>query len=515
MADQNSQHAEKIVNITHADAIIINNKEKERIFVDKKKLRKTLLILAIILVPFAFCFFGQILPAIRWTARWNEYDAVSQEYSDLANEAFLNGDYLSAAQFYHRIAVACVDDENYVSSRCYEGLCYLKEAQKVSDISEKNSLLERSYQVFSEISSTDYADTVYYYFALSKISEIYEFKGYSYDKADWVQLVSKLDFFAEQNLEQGQVVQNHFYGQTQLYKDVMVAVYNALLSYYSNIDVNGIPSIMIKSYNEKIQEYLNALISLENGGSIDISHDAYLITRSANAIIHGAIYFNDNNEAVANIKKAIELCNSYLDTFQLTSENTYAYSVLRHFIGKGYLALYIYQKKIIGNKQDELLQKAYTTIRPLLDINTSNSDIIEEISTAAFYLITTHKCTEADINKILYFWSINLNNIEQSTLPTNRILLDYYICSSMCQYILNNYYYNEEAFELGCYAVEKLSSQSSLLSETNIPQELVDSLANYYFNHEPNIKNGSDSVIVSPELKDIIFPILESSEDNK
>lgn len=457
----------------------------------------------------AFVFYSKILPIIRWDAHWKAYDAVYQEYYDLANEALYNGDYLTAAKYYHEIAVVCVDKENYATTRCYEGICYLEEAIRSSEDSIKNNMLTRSYQVLSEIYDPDYADTRYYYFALSKISEIYEIRGYSYDREDWVQLISLLDSFAE--LDQEQVFHNFFYDQTHFYNDVMTVVYSALASYYSYIDYDGIPSIFFKDYNEKIQKYLSALIELKIGESIDISSDAYLIARSANALIHGAMYLEDTSDAIASIEDAIALCNNYLDTFQLTSENIYAYSTLKHFIGKGYSALYFYEDKN-GNKQDDLLQMAYITIQPLLDINSSDPNVIQEISTATFYMLTSQKCSETDINKIIYFSKANLLNREQSDLPIKYLLIEYYTCSAICQYILNDYNYNEQAYELGLDTAVKLQGKASLLDETFISQEDVDSLIDYYLNYKLGMKAEFDSEMVNPELAEKIASILDSSE---
>lgn len=90
--------------------------------------------------------------------------------------------------------------------------------------------------------------------------------------------------------------------------------------------------------------------------------------------------------------------------------------------------------------------------------------------------------------------------------------MEYYTCSATCKYILNNFNYNEQAYELGYDTAVKLQGKASMLDETFISQEDVDSPVDYYLNYKLGMKTEFDSEMVNPELTEKIASILDSSE---
>ena len=515
----NLEHVENVntehvhARIDHANTVNFYGAQKQpsRFLQKIRKLnKKRVIIWAVIIILILLI----ISPYVYSRMKWNAYDKVYQALSGKANSAFFNGNYEEAASLYHEIAEACVDDLNYSTTACYEGLCYYLLAINAEDTALQANRLNQSFRIFSEIYADKYKIAPCYYFAASYISQIYDELDYASNQTEQIDIISLLDTLAAEDIADSTAVLHSFFHDNQMvYSDVMRAVYEALTRYHANTFGNVFRGRQLAAYYER----LIAFQQERRASSIaDSGYFAMLLDRSANTQYMQALT-KEPVEAVSSIKGLVDYYEDFLSNFEFTAQNIPIYTSLLHAIGKGEtITALLYESEIDDPTSAELYkEKAYRTMKPLLYLDTQLEDgSLSEIVTTSIYFIATEQCTEEDYIRMVNNMAAYVKTQSFQNQPMIERLVEEAGYATTCGYILKNYGYIEEVRSAGVAFSTDTITLAEALGDPLHYLDTYQSILEFFQNFDAG-NNAEDEEVTfrMEELKRTILVTFPSYED--
>lgn len=386
-------------------------------------------------VAIAFVFLGVLLlvgtTVIYQAQKPNKYnDIISRADFELGNQ-----NYLEAAKYYNEASYVAYNVETKVIALYHEGVCYLQLGLSSNDDNYLSQALRKYYTI---IDNKKYKEAEYYQDALIDSSfalrELYD----KWDDENLRNIIHQLenayDFSDIEDVSLEKV-------------DLMNKVALAIAMYYkyaANENFEILNMNMTKELSDKAIYYYEVVCQLTPlADSIHFQNTDLigLYLEISELMIKGSIASENHMDTVTNLNKAINFCQSAIDTFKGAEKDADAkelrsYLRLKINLGKSYYFLSVLD-------DEEYLAKAYEELRPLLYLNV-NREIEYTLLDAGYYLILTQKCTEEEIDIILDRYE---NQLEELTIEDENYFTLIKSTLEACKFIADLYEENSCVME--------------------------------------------------------------------
>lgn len=414
----------------------------------KKSLKRNNIVLIVLIT----CIFFSIY-------YFNKYSTYNR-YMDNARYLRVNHNYSQAAEQYHdalKLAKKLFfNQELCVKSICMEADCYFLMAFEEANSDIAFQYYAKAGGMYSEIINDEKnKNTDFYVDALSGLSYVYSSTGSVLDD-EWRTLIDLLWDEVKKmgiNSNTNNIDDELIYHGMKAYGALGEYYYTAIKSDYSFMYNSNITNTALKCY-EKYNDLLNLI--RERNKEVDITTNPIECDKiRAQLMIFIARSPNIEN-ANEYVGKVIAICQPYLnDASNYIKDDMESYFFLKVLVADGYRILaenYINEDIM---KSDEYMEMAYSELIPLLYKKSDNVPF-ELIADVSYSLIFTGRCSDDDLKQILDNYQKLLSSNDINEKPKDAALYAQGICES-CKYIIENYGYSQQAWEMGKELSEKIN----------------------------------------------------------
>jgi len=466
-------HYEQTTQVLPSSSKKIKKSVKGVFFRSRKKI-------LIIISALVFVAFELVIPVIINERRISEDRKIRERLANVFNTFYVREDFLSVAIQSHELASIANNHETYLCAKIMEVLTYFLHAQSLSEGYE--IYLNYALLAVDTIKKSTDNTSLFYYFAYAIESACYEMLDVPCSDKKWVQVISILELFVENNsLKPHDPLGPLAFG----------AIYSALGNYFERVmkwecstEVYDEAAVKMVRYKRLYSESSH---NLEHFGvrlgtiTNDIQMEAYEAELDL-------IFLSLSPTSLGDLDNIINGCRSMLNEIGYNQKNELTYIAFTRLIAKalaGKYMIYRDSKDKDIKQMSRYAQECHNTVASLLRLpHITNERSLLQIFWACKDMFMVEAFTEEDAR----FFYINtmkyLSTDEHKNCPFDDKYSDYDIICYCCKAILDKYGYIEKIYELGFSSAKMLYAYSNILGAKSDEDNMAETYYSYFTEYE-------------------------------